>query len=222
MTDEKREAYLALLTEQLEKRRSESRKLLIGAVLAALAAILALVSGYLQLEQARRAQEAEADALRVELIRLQHQKNELASEVSQLDAQARSLRESFEYLRLGLEAFHSKNFQGAVFFYRKAIAATPDDAVLHGVLGYALFKRKEYAQAIIELKLSKQIDDKYPWARYNLALALWAAGEKDAALQEIRELVALDPSFVRVIRQDGQFREFATSEKFRAMVGINN
>ena len=95
----------------------------------------------------------------------------------------------------------------------------PENPILYDLKGYALYRQKNYDEAVQTLERAIALDSKYIWGHYNLALAYWGADKRDQAVQEVRRVIELDSSFRDIIRGDGQFSKFRASEEFRKVMG---
>ncbi|HLW66474.1 MAG TPA: tetratricopeptide repeat protein [Gemmataceae bacterium] len=79
--------------------------------------------------------------------------------------------------------------------YRVAVALRPDDGIPHNNLGFALYGKKQLAEAIIEFNRSIALNPKFALAHSNLGLALHDQGQLDDAIAECKKAIVLDPNF---------------------------
>lgn len=82
-----------------------------------------------------------------------------------------------------------KQYQGALLKVRQ----TPDDPNSHIDLGYALFKKGQYNEAIAEYKKATVLDDKNSKAYLNLGIAYKQVDKKDIAITSFQKAIELNP-----------------------------
>ncbi len=126
-------------------------------------------------------------------------------------------RASAEFLRQGINLYHQRRYAEAIAAYTQAIALDPKNAILFDLRGYAYLLERNVTNAVGDLKKAVELNADYPWGRYNLALAYWAADKQDAAVDQLETLLQREPSFLEVIKRDSQFRRFQTSARFREL-----
>ena len=143
------------------------------------------------------------------------QKQELESAKAQLSR----VNAASDQIRLGVSQFYSKDYSAAIAAYDKAIELDPTNAVAFDLKGYSLLRTGDSERAIDVLKHAIAMDGKYLWAHYDLALAYWTSGDISSAVAEVKQLIALDPTFRDVIKTDAQFSKFRTSPEFRTLIG---
>lgn len=169
--------------------------------------IVGLSATFWSIHAAKNANKFERQAF-VHLIEIDSLKNEVKLEkqkITDLKNNLKDARSSSEYLRLGINNFHAKNYDLAVKNYSKAIQLDPENPVIYDLRGYSLYRNKKYKEAIESLQSSIKIDSLYSWGYYDLSLAYWANGNKDEAAQTIIKLLELYPGFKETINSDGQF-----------------
>lgn len=123
-----------------------------------------------------------------------------------------------EYISKGVSKAREGKYDEAIVSYLEAIHRDPENKEALNLLGYTFFKKKQYIIAISYLERSTQIEPDEPWGHYNLALALWANGDKDRAIREVQQALILDPTFRNKIKEDSQFKNFYSSQRFRELI----
>ena len=122
------------------------------------------------------------------------------------------------HLEEGVRSAQQGNFSNAINSYRKAVLADPTDATAYQLLGYTHFKEGDYESAIKYLQASIAINPEYAWGYYNLSLALWGAGQKTEAIEQIKKVLNLDTRFANIIRDDLQFKAFRENPEFERLI----
>jgi tetratricopeptide (TPR) repeat protein len=94
---------------------------------------------------------------------------------------------------LGTIAYHAQQYAQAEQYFRKGLAADPDEYAPLVNLGGVLISLRQYQEAwsINTLAVSKQPNDAL--AHSQLGMACFALGKLDAAEAELREAIRLDP-----------------------------
>jgi len=77
--------------------------------------------------------------------------------------------------------------------YRHMLSVAPNAAVLHHGLGKVLLDKREYPEAVAELRHSLELDPHYQEARLTLAIALTRAGHRDEAIAEYQAILRANP-----------------------------
>lgn len=111
-------------------------------------------------------------------------------------------------------------YDSAISKYQAELQLRPNDPDLLNYLGYALFKRGNYEEAIQNLEKSLRVSKRGTWQRYNLALVYLAANRNKDAFRVLSELVTIAPEFKSIIKRDNQYSEYI--EKFKEMKVIVN
>jgi rhomboid protease GluP len=75
-------------------------------------------------------------------------------------------------LNRGQQALEKRDFNGATEAFRKYVAAAPDDAYGHAVLGFCYHSTKRYDEAAEEYKKGLALQPDYPFIEVNLAEVL--------------------------------------------------
>lgn len=137
--------------------------------------------------------------------------------------------ESERHLSDGIELASRGQLTEAIASYNKAIRLNPKSANAYQFLGYALLRRSQIKpesysndlkDSVFALEKAIQLDPTHVWAHYNMALAYWAAGKKDMAIDMVRRVLKIDPSFRDVLAKDVQFKHFRKSSEFRKLLQI--
>lgn len=89
-----------------------------------------------------------------------------------------------------------------ILILRECLAQNPQDARGWSYLGNCLYDKRRYEEAIAAWERCRELDDRYPLARRNLALAYFnKRGKKEDARKELEAAFALDPSDARVLME---------------------
>lgn len=87
---------------------------------------------------------------------------------------------------------------------RRALAASPNTAEIHNVLGLLLGKRgADPAQVIAEFRDAVRLRKDYAEARNNLGLVLVQAGDNEAGIAEFRQALAVAPDYTAALANLG-------------------
>lgn len=149
-----------------------------------------------------------------------------ANELSKINEK---IIESERLLSDGIELASRGRLTDAITSYNKAIELNPQSANAYQFLGYALLRRSQIKpkfypndlkDSISALEKAIQIDPTHVWAHYNMALAYWEAGKKDMAIDMVRRVLEIGPSFKDVLANDVQFKHFWKSSEFRKLLQI--
>ncbi|MEO1369106.1 MAG: tetratricopeptide repeat protein, partial [Acidobacteriota bacterium] len=100
------------------------------------------------------------------------------------------------YVRRAARAQVAGALDAAVFEYRKAIEAAPDNAEARAGLGATLAELGQIDEAKEQLSESIRLGGDSAWLRYNLAGVHRLANEPDQALREYRTALEQDPGHV--------------------------
>jgi tetratricopeptide (TPR) repeat protein len=209
--DQKARELDALVQRLEEKEKAQRRNALIYVGLPLIVGLALTVFAFWQAQNLKLITQTLQSAQQAAMT----QKMELESAKAQLSR----LNAASNQIRLGVSQFYSKNYSAAIAAYDKAIELDPTNAVTFDLKGYCLLRAGDSERAIDVLKQAVAIDRRYLWAHYDLALAYWAAGDTSSAVAEVRQLIALEPTFRDVIKTDAQFSKFRTSSEYRSLIG---
>jgi tetratricopeptide (TPR) repeat protein len=123
-----------------------------------------------------------------------------------------------DHVLLGKKLFLNKKFDQAISEYQKAINENSNDFQAYELKGYTYYRAGNYLKAIDSLEKSVELNHAHLMGYYNLALAYWANGQRDKALEEIKRLLIFDKSYKEKIKEDPQFKEFQSSKNFVALL----
>ena len=134
--------------------------------------------------------------------------------------------ESSRFVNSGIGAAEAGDLDAAIALYGQAIMKYPDNSSGYQFMGYAQylkFSKNKTDKAVLNLaeanlKRAVEIDPGNKWAHYNYAIVLWAAGDRNKAVGEIKSLLLLDPTFKKNIKRDGQFKQFYSLDEFKLLV----
>ncbi len=102
------------------------------------------------------------------------------------------------HVNLGLASYRAGRYRDAANAYEGALRVQPQSAsILIIKLGAAYLILGDYAQAVSILKNAANLEPKNPQARYNLGIAYFLNGDKNAAMTEYLHLNAIDPERAR-------------------------
>ncbi|MDQ3565625.1 MAG: tetratricopeptide repeat protein [Pseudomonadota bacterium] len=114
---------------------------------------------------------------------------------------------SDRYRVLGVAHFRAKDYDGAVGYYKRALAERPNDAETYNFLGYAEFRAGRFGPAEEALKRAIAINPKYFIARLNLAKLYCSQGQPELAKSALRADGAMRPEELKAAVDDGEFRQ---------------
>jgi tetratricopeptide (TPR) repeat protein len=124
-------------------------------------------------------------------------------------------------VKAGADQEQSGDFQSAMEKFNEALKTAPDDPPALQAKGYLLLRQGHIDEALTLLQKSANNDPQYQWAHYGLALAYWKKGNSEAALDEVRQVLKLDPSFFRTFRGDANFAPYIKSSlEFRQALAV--
>lgn len=92
------------------------------------------------------------------------------------------------------------NIDEAIRLAEEGVRRAPDDAQLHGTLGWALLQRRDLARAREELERAIALNQKDPFALNNLGVLLKLEGKADEAQQAFERARSADPSLEEATR----------------------
>jgi tetratricopeptide (TPR) repeat protein len=123
------------------------------------------------------------------------------------------------YVEYGKAYYYERNYPVAIRCYSMAIEKNSENWTAFGLRGYSYLRMHDEEKAVNSLEQSIHLNPAYIDGHYNLALAYWASGLKEKALDEVKKVIDLDPSFKYKIKEDGQFKAFKDSQEFNELIG---
>lgn len=203
------------LSNQLETLITEGRKrskrgtillILLGVMVALIGLIIAIWSSRETAQKAKEAAKLAETQAALQSAYIAEQKARTVSlQVNQLIA-------------TGAQQAHNGRFSQAAQSYEKALTLDPENTVALQLDGYLEYRRGNLNKAVLLLRHSVSSDPKDPWSRYNLALALNGSGDTAGAIEQIRELIAIDPGFKQTILSDVQFIKMRHDPKLEKLL----
>lgn len=136
-------------------------------------------------------------------------------------------------IRLGLRELSQKHIDNAKAFYlqrkydqaideyQQALKIDVDNWEAYGLMGYSYLRDHQIEKAVVQLEESVNTNPCYAIGHYNLALAYWANGQKDKAIEQVKLTVQVDKSFKNKILQDTQFTAFKSEKEFKKIFESN-
>jgi protein O-GlcNAc transferase len=94
---------------------------------------------------------------------------------------------------LGVLAHHHRDSAAAVRLISKAIALSPDMAVMHYNLSEAMRAMGRNEEALVSLRRAVELEPSYVEAQNNLSVVLYALGQYPLAADAARRAIELDP-----------------------------
>ena len=126
----------------------------------------------------------------------------------QTDSLIKSAKDHFRQHQLDL----------AISDYLKAIQTDPYNDDAYGLLGYAYYRNKQFSQAQDALQLSIRLNPNNFMSYYNLALVLWAKGQKNNTFDQLKYLFTNDRKYISLVSDDTQFHEIIHDPEYGEMV----
>jgi len=99
------------------------------------------------------------------------------------------------YLGMGDLYIQQERFNDAIDIFRSLLKFAPffPEFRTRNYLGWAFYKKGDYASALLALQKALSLAPHYMPARYNLGLTLYSLGRENASIREFRKAVELDP-----------------------------
>lgn len=107
----------------------------------------------------------------------------------------------------GIRAYQRGQYAEAVNLYNQSLAKNPNNAYVLDLKGYALFKLKQYGQAVNALLTATKADPNYAWAYFDLARVYCAMGRSAEAAAAVRQATSLRADMQAIIQNDREFME---------------
>ncbi|HPG39149.1 MAG TPA: SpoIIE family protein phosphatase [bacterium] len=92
-----------------------------------------------------------------------------------------------------VKLYSKENYNEAIKIFCNLLAAYPNDVSIHGYLGNAYFRNKNYPQAIIEYETVLKLDSSNPQACENLGVVYANQGNLSKAIEQWEKLLSLTP-----------------------------
>jgi tetratricopeptide (TPR) repeat protein len=194
-----------------------SRFLKIQLIIGAVAMVLVIVSSsqVFPLIQRKAELERELKSLRSEI-------EEQRKEIEQYNTQLKKTRDQSDIMREGLIDVQSRQYTDAIREFDKAIELDDLNPNAYNMKGYAQLRNGDIKGAVETLRHSIDMDPKYVWGHYNLALAYWALGDHSNAIKEVKSVLDIKPEFREVLMKDGQFSKFRSLPEYTHLLGEND
>jgi tetratricopeptide (TPR) repeat protein len=156
---------------------------------------------------------ASIEVLQNEMGSLQAQKARLTKEIAaretlfaeyerKLPAEA---RKQASQLQAGIEQIKREEYQQAIESFDRVLQQDGNNSLALTLKGSAYFEARDYTNAVEILRRAVEADPRNAAARYNLALALAAAGRSDEAIRQSDTAFSLDRSLVARAATDPDF-----------------
>lgn len=120
-----------------------------------------------------------------------------------------------EVIEEGKEYLLRRKYSRAVKKYQEAIALYPRSDVAFGLMGYCYFKQGDESDALTALRKSIDLNPRNYLSRYNLVLALWAGGQKQDSMEELKTLLKVQRQYQASLKKDPQFSEIIQSKEYQ-------
>lgn len=106
----------------------------------------------------------------------------------------------------------------AVKSYQNAITLDPRRSDYYNGMGLAIYRGKDYRDALTAFNKATELDPSDATARYNEACMLSLLGETEEALSSLAEALTLNPRLTRSAANDDDFKNIRGSVKFRNLL----
>src|SRR6266516_7412892 len=138
--------------------------------------------------------------------RLNAAADSLVRQTDSLKRETAGLREALTAARAGINAFHAKDYLGAVAEYDKVLRDDSSNAYLLNLRAYSLFKAGRLDEAIRSQQRSLRADPLYAWGYFDLARFECARAHWDSAKAAVDHLLTMEPTMRTTLDRDGEFR----------------
>jgi tetratricopeptide (TPR) repeat protein len=163
-------------------------------------------------------QHKEAEKRVKEQLRIAEEREKNEEARKSLTQQAENARKASAYVASGAFKASHRNWTGAMADYDKALSYDPNSPAALSYEGYLKLRMGRAQEGEKMLRRAVEVDPDQIWNRYNFALALWATGNHQEAISQVREVLRLDPSFKSILAGDPQFHSFRSDPAFRALM----
>ena len=116
-----------------------------------------------------------------------------------------SARQQASEIQTGMEQMKRGEYEQAISSYQRVIQADPKNSLALNLKGTAYYRAKDYGNAVDTLRRAVEADPRNAEVRYNLALALAAADQREEAIRESDTAFELDPSLAARAAADPEF-----------------
>lgn len=109
----------------------------------------------------------------------------LEAREAELSTRLQGSRATARPLTDAINAFHRKDYAGAILKYDEALRLDPENAYIHNLKSYSQFRAGDVAGAARTMSRALQLDPQHDWGYFNLARYQCAAGSTSDALSTI-------------------------------------
>jgi len=197
---------------RVSRKRSHRRALALTAV-GLLAAMIGVATAYRSYFISRQ------KTLTVEKLAVTQQKLQ-DSTASQQKTKARDASIS-ALLADGVQQAHIGRFAIAEKDYDRVLQLDPNNSDALQFKGYLELRQGKVDEAVALLRHAVSVAPGDPWAHYNLSLALFRSGDRDGAVEQIRQLLQNNPGFSETIAKDPQFRLLRRQPEVQKLLAQN-
>jgi Flp pilus assembly protein TadD len=99
----------------------------------------------------------------------------------------------YKFEKKAIEAYQSKDFENAVYWYSRAISVSPDDAELYSERGVAYYHRNMLKESLEDMNRAQELQPEKPYRYSSRAYIRDAMGDTKGAVEDYKIAVKLDP-----------------------------
>ncbi|MEM9052399.1 MAG: tetratricopeptide repeat protein [Bacteroidota bacterium] len=99
----------------------------------------------------------------------------------------------YKFEKKAIEAYQSKDYENAVYWYSRAISVSPDDPELYSERGVSYYHRKMLTEALDDMNRAQEIQPEKPYRYSSRAYIKDAMGDTEGAVEDYKIAVSLDP-----------------------------
>jgi Flp pilus assembly protein TadD len=99
----------------------------------------------------------------------------------------------YKFEKKAIDAYSSKDFENAVYWYSRAISVSPDEAELYSERAVAYFHRKMLKESLADMDKAQALEPKKPYRYSSRAYIKDAMGDTQGAVEDYRIAIQLDP-----------------------------
>ncbi len=122
-----------------------------------------------------------------------------------------------DHIAVGKKLYLKHQYINAISEYKKALDDKKQDAETYGLIGYSYYRNGQLDDAKIALQQSLYINPNLIMSHYNLAIVYWAQSQNTKAIEEIRQIYLLDPTYKKQIYDDTQFKNIINTPEYKEM-----